>query len=224
MKKEIYQKILIFTSFILPVILLGIIVFSCYFLPSKVAIHFDMQWNVTRFGYLYEMLILAVALYLIPIIMATIFVNVKAFWTKVIGLGASIVVSIAYFAVLISTLIRIVQNSGNATTPSSGHWVSFALVIIGYILFAISHILIHFKQNIIFKNREVIFTHNLQFNKINIAFSAALFAFGLTVCLGCPLLKNFYSIALFMGALVIYGAIGFFHIKRILNKSAKLTY
>lgn len=218
MKKQITQKVLTIISFMLPTILLGIWIFSTFFLADNVAIHFNLNGVVDRIGSQYEMLILGFVRYLVPMIMAIIFANVKAFWSRLIGIIGSICVSITYFGVSVATLVKICKNS-NSANFSAGLWVSFALAIIGFACIVVSHILPFIRKNLLFRKQSCVLFKNCELNKINVNISVMLFLFGFSTCVGCSALKNFYSFIVFFAMLALCVLFCYLHLRRIVKKN-----
>lgn len=214
MKKEITQKALLFTAFILPTLLFVIWILPTFFLPNKVAMHFDLNGEANRIASQSEMILIGVVMYLVPIIFATIFANVKAFVTKVVGLASSIAISIAYIGVSIYLVTLIFSASGRAIL-NGGVWTAFAFAIVGVLLIIISHALVNIQGNLVFAKQNKILTKNNNFNKINLAFNSQLALLGLTICIGCSLIKSYYVFILLFVATAIFGATAYFAVKII---------
>lgn len=218
MKKESVQKVLTIVSFVLPTMLLVMWFLSTLFLADNVAIYFNSSGNVGRIGEQYEMLIIGLVMYFIPIVMSVIFVYVKAFWVKLIGTIGSICVSIAYIGVSINLLVMIFKNS-NGANYSSGLWTSFAFAIIGLICIIAAHILPFVSRNLIFYKKPILMLKKLEINKINIVLSFLIFVFGVITCIGCSALKNFYSFIVIFVTLAICIAIGCLYLLFINKKN-----
>ncbi len=222
MNKDYIQKTLTIVSFVLPTILFGICLFSTFFLADNIAAHFDSNNNVTRVGEQYELLILGFVYYLLPIVFASIFAHVNTFSTKVFGLVVSIFISLVLFGVTINILVLTFANSAESSV-SSGLWVSFALSIIGFASVLASHILLFVRKNLFFRKRHSIFIKHCNFNKMNVIISVFLFMFGISVCIGCSVLKSLYSLIVFFTSLFVFGAICFFAIIKLAKKCTRIV-
>lgn len=224
MNKEITKKTLTIFAFIMPTLIIGIVFFSMYFLPESIPVHFDLQWNITRVGAQYEILILGLVFYFIPIIISMIYKNVKFYLSKIIGLVLCICVSLVFYGVTINMIVRIFMNSQVVIVNDAGRWLSFVMTIIGVACIGVSSLTILKNKNLLLKNKENIMFVNAAYNKINFILSVILFLFGATVCVGCTLLKNYYSFIVFFVGGGLFSLICYLTIRLIAKKHITSQY
>ncbi len=194
MKKS--EKILTITAMVLPCIIFTIVLLSMCFMHKEIAIHFNSQGEVTRYGSRYELFIMAFLLYLLPLIMTIVFHKVEmGKVTRTCGLCGSIFMSLAFIGVAIY-LIVIIANKSIMNPFVLEQRISMILTLLGCALLTYAHILP-------FTNKKKI---NLKL-KSDMIFELIplmlLYLCGMGIAVGCVMLNNFYSFIVFFALLII---------------------
>lgn len=194
MKKS--EKILTITAMVLPCIIFTIVLLSMCFMHKEIAIHFNSQGEVTRYGSRYELFIMAFLLYLLPLIMTIVFHKVEmGKVTRTFGLCGSIFMSLTFIGVVIY-LIVIIANKSIMNPFVLEQRISMILTLLGCAMLIFAHILPFTNKNKI--NHKL--KRDIIFELIPLML---LYLCGMGIAVGCVMLNNFYSFIVFFALLVI---------------------
>lgn len=195
------------------------LIFVCYilflcFMPKEVAVHFNLEGNVDRYGSKYEFLITAFVFYLIPMVLTLIYDRVKMpDLYKVVGLSCALAMPLAFIGVTIYFFVKVAINSVGVIFLLENR-ISFILTFVAALIFIATHILPFvygkqkFKKEITQKYYYVIYI------------LMGVCSFGILI--GTLFLGNYYSFIVFFGLIALAIAVWYIFaivIKKIENKS-----
>lgn len=200
MKKEYVQKPLAIICLAMPTIIFCIAILSLYFMPDKIAAHFDEKWNVTRYGNQYEWLFLGIVYYALPMLMTKLFLKVSSFIVQTIGLVASFFVSVCFLYIELQSMIKILKFAPSVILTAA-KWVSFIISIVGCLIFIASHFVVLLDKGKLIKNYNTF--DDREKRRYNIYLTLIVYLSGALIAIGSVLLKNYYSFAVIFGTLAI---------------------
>ncbi len=203
------KKILVVLSYTLPGIIFATYILFLCFMPKEIAVHFNLQGNVNRYGSKYEWLIVAFLFYLVPLIMAVIFDKVKmSDKFKIVGLSVAVVVSITFICLTIFFLVKTISTSVSAILYFENR-ISVILTFVGAAALIAAHILPFVYNKERFKSEIA--------KKYSYVLYILLGVCGFGIMIGTMLLSNFYSFIIFF-AFIILSVLAWFVFKNIVKK------
>lgn len=193
------KKYLTISAFVLPCVILAAWLLYLCFMASEVAVHFDIEGQVTRFGSKYELLLVAGLFYIFPLIMAIIFHKVKMSDNlRLVGLSSSVVMSVAFLAVSIYFFVIVTQKSVSLIFLFENR-ISFILTLMGALFVILSHILPFVYNRERLKNEIA--------KKYAVIIDILIGVCGFVIMLGTLLLNNYYSFIVFFLSILVAIAI-----------------
>ena len=193
------KKYLTISAFVLPCVILAAWLLYLCFMASEVAVHFNIEGQVTRFGSKYEYLIVAGLFYIFPLIMAIIFHKVKMSDNlRLVGLSSSVVMSVAFLAVSIYFFVIVTQKSVSLIFLFENR-ISFILTLMGALFVILSHILPFVYNRERLKNEIA--------KKYAVIIDILIGVCGFVIMLGTLLLNNYYSFIVFFLSILVAIAI-----------------
>lgn len=193
------KKYLTISAFVLPCVILAAWLLYLCFMASEVAVHFDIEGQVTRFGSKYELLLVAGLFYIFPLIMAIIFHKVKMSDNlRLVGLSSSVVMSVAFLALSIYFFVIVTQKSVSLILLFENR-ISFILTLIGALFVILSHILPFVYNRERLKNEIA--------KKYAVIIDILIGVCGFVIMLGTLLLNNYYSFIVFFLSILVAIAI-----------------
>lgn len=184
------------------------------FMYEQIAAHFNFAGEVTRWGSKYEMFGLAFAYYLLPLIITMIYCKVKmASTTRIIGLSASIVISLTFIGVAIFLIVRICNN-GLPISLGLKERLALVITILGCIMFTLTH-LCPFVDRQKFKNAYI--------QKYPKFILVGLWVTSVGITVGSVIINNYYSFLVLFVMLAIAVAFCFVAVAIIRKKHPELA-
>lgn len=219
MKRFSLDKLIVI-CLLLAVTPLLIAVVSIYFMPNTVPMHYNGLGEIDRWGSSNEMLFIGALFVIFPLIMSVAFYKIKMNSnSKLIGLAASLVMSITFTILQVIFTVKIFSIVGESSFAGiSGFWLSFSITIYGLLMVLASAFISLLPLDKIF-NRNFLACDIAK--RITRHITLITGVCGVIICLSSALLKNIYSLIPFV--ICIFLAIVTIIVMWKLQKKSKIS-